>query len=78
MGGGTRCCRTRGCTGALSSWEAGSGTMGHMAALEPFCVGRQGPVLRDTQQCRSPSHPRRQDPELRALWWCANACLAPS
>jgi hypothetical protein len=40
--------RTRGGTGALFCREAGSGATGHVVALEPTFVGRQGPVLHGT------------------------------
>jgi hypothetical protein len=42
-----RCWRTRGSTGALPSREAGSGSTGHVIALEPSLAGRQDQKLQD-------------------------------
>jgi hypothetical protein len=51
QGGGIRSRVTCGSTEALSSREAGSRAMGHVAVLEPASAGRQGPESYGTWQC---------------------------
>jgi hypothetical protein len=58
QGGGVRSYVTHGSIGALLSWEAGSGAMGHMAAPEPASIGRQGPESCDMWQHWSPPEQR--------------------
>jgi hypothetical protein len=62
QGGGIWCHGTHGSAGALPSWKAGSGVVGHMAAPEPSRAGRQDLEPWDTWQNWSP-------PQLRGEIW---------